>query len=71
MDELIKSYTKAFSTASVLLDKMQRIYSALSDVSTEEDTREKAGTILADVVSLSGLATLLLIDINEIIKSGE
>ena len=71
MNELIKSYTTAFSTAAVLLDRVQRIHSALSDVTTEEDTREKAGAILADVTSLQGLASLLLIDIDAIIKSGE
>lgn len=70
--ELILSrHRNACISANNLFEAAKIICEQLNSCDNAEDVLETAGTILGDVTSLSGLATLLLIDIDALIKSGE
>ncbi len=60
----------ACATANVLLDSVYKINSALDNCDAK-NAQEVAGSILSEVVNLGGLATLLLLDIDSLIKSCE
>lgn len=68
---ILSRHRTACLSASNLLEAIEGIYEVLKSCDTADDALETAGNLLGDVMSLSGLATLLLIDIDTLIKSGE
>ena len=70
-ENILSRRRTACISASNLLEAMKKICGQLNSCDDAEEVLETAGSILDDVMALSGLATLLLIDIDALIKSGE
>lgn len=71
VNKINQRYNSACITASHLLEQIKNVCEQLNSQQTAEDKLETAGTILGDVASLSGSVTLLLIDIDAVVKSDE
>ena len=70
-EEILSRHQSACVSASNLLEVVENICEQLNSCDTAAEALETAGAILGDVTSLSGLSTLLLIDIDTLIKSAE
>lgn len=70
-ENILSRHQTACISASNLFEAAKIICEQLNSCDNAEDALETAGTILGDVTSLSGLATLLIIDIDALIKSCE
>ncbi len=69
--QFLSRLNSVVSTAETLQEMTRSIYSKITKCSTAEEALEMAGAILSDATRLNGLATLLLIDVDSLIKSGE
>ena len=69
--QFLSRLNSVVSTAETLQEMTRSIYSKITKCSTAEEALEMVGAILSDATRLNGLATLLLIDVDSLIKSGE
>lgn len=69
--DFLQIINAAVLDAHIVQEKANDIYRVLTNCKTSEEAREAAGGVLGDVASLSGFVTLLLVEIDAVIKSEE